>query len=94
MILLDGCVLHCKKGGLIMEFSATSKENTIMEFPATSKETAVEIINKVPALKKILALSIGHNANLMVCGWGETDAWEHREDSHSYYVEHYSDYSD
>ena len=70
-----------------MEFSATSKDNAIMEFSATSKNNAVEIINKVPALKKILALSIGHNANLMF--------WvEHREDSHSYYVEHYSDYSD
>ena len=58
------------------------------------KKNAEEIISQVPALKKILELSIGRNVNLMVCGWGETDVWEHREDSHSYYVEHYSDYSD
>lgn len=65
-----------------------------MESLAVSKKNAEEIISQVPALKKILELSIGRNVNLMVCGWGETDAWEHREDSHSYYSEHYSDYSD
>lgn len=53
------------------------------------QQSAIQKMSENPALKKILEMSLRRNSASQMCGWGESDAWEHSDAyrEHSYYVE-------